>query len=98
MKEAVDIEGLDHAVRLFKDYIKGKGGFDELDLKEYIIDTYSKSPTAIQAEITKAVIEELNELYDEAEEPSHYDTCEVVHAHRIAYRLAELQQPLEENK
>ena len=32
------IMNLDEAVRKFKDYCQGKGDFDELDFKEYILD------------------------------------------------------------
>lgn len=38
----------------------------------------------------KARLEELNNLYDEAETPEQYDTCDVVHDHRIAERIKEL--------
>lgn len=51
---------------------------------------YDKAKALIQAEIVKARIDELNQLYEEAESPEQYDTCEVVHDHRIAQRIQEL--------
>ena len=43
MTHIIDTEeqiGLDEAVRRFKAYCQGDGSFDELDFKEWIIDTY----------------------------------------------------------
>lgn len=31
---------LDEAIQLFADYVREKNDFDELDFKEYLIDTY----------------------------------------------------------
>ena len=38
MEKVDTIMNLDEAVRKFKDYCQGKGDFDELDFKEYILD------------------------------------------------------------
>lgn len=48
----------------------------------------------ISRKAREARIDELNSLYDEAESPEQYDTCEVVHDHTIAQRIEELNNGL----
>lgn len=40
-------EGLDDAVRMFKQYCQGEGGFDELDFKEWLIEKWDKTDTKL---------------------------------------------------
>ena len=47
---------LDEAIRKFKDYCQGKGYFDELDFKEYILDDLFRRYS--EAESLKAVRED----------------------------------------
>lgn len=46
----------------------------------------------ITKEIKQAKLDLLNELYDEAKTPEQYDTCDVIHDHRIAQMINELNK------
>lgn len=52
--------------------------------------------TEFKAHIDKccrlARLDELNQMYDEAETPERYDVCDVVHSHKIAQRITELKE------
>lgn len=47
--------GLDEAVRMFKGYVRGENGFDELGFKEWLIEWHEQ-------EIAEARIDELQEI------------------------------------
>lgn len=74
----------------FKDRCNSRGDYgtwqDWEDLIVQLISDHTR----------KARIDELTQLYDEAESPEPYDTCEVVHDHRIAQRIQELHAALKQ--
>lgn len=70
---------LDHAIRLFKGYVKGENGFDELDFKEYIIDVYTNGQIAA---VLDRLTAEMNLFTAGHDAPMRDEALEAIQAER----------------